>query len=253
MRGRITGRRVGRLRRSVRASSTTVPFTVMDQQGFMGNKVVQVQRGITPFASEFICSFRYFERISLQNSNSVNTASTYSFRLNSLFDPNYTGTGHQPYQYDQLTGIYNNYIVERTHFKITFRNSDAAGSYNGIFVGASVFADTNVADSASGKTLSEIKEKAVTQIRPVTTQLNRENFITMQSKIDMPRMLGMSRVSYYGDLADHGAVYNANPVRTVWLELCIVDPDANSGSDMNADVELTFFAKLWGYKGPAQS
>lgn len=219
----------------------------------MGNKVTQVQRGITPFAAEFLCTFRYFERVSLQNSNAVNTASTYSFRLNSLFDPNYTGTGHQPYQFDQLTGIYNNYIVERTAFKVTFRNTDAAGSYNGIFVGASVFTDTNVADSANGKTLSEIKEKAVTQVRPVAIQLNSENFITMQSVIDMARCLGMSKVSYMGNLEDHGAQYSANPTRTVYLELCIVDPDANSGSDMVADVELTFFAKLWGYKGPSQS
>lgn len=36
----------------------------------------------------------------------------YVFRLNSLHDPDYTGTGHQPLYYDQLTSyIYNQYRV----------------------------------------------------------------------------------------------------------------------------------------------
>lgn len=226
---------------------------ILDRQGFMGNKVVQVQKGVTPFAAEFLTRLRYFERVPLQNVGSTNTASVYSFRLNSLYDPNFTGTGHQPYQYDQLTPMYNNYIVTQADFKVRIRVAGASAAYEGIFVGASVFADTNVSDSASGKTISEIAEKAVTQVRPVSVSLMKQNWTTFQGSIDIARCLGVSKVSYMGDLSAHGAVYNTNPSRTVYLELCIVDPDSNSGSDMDADVEITYHAKMYGYKGPAQS
>lgn len=223
---------------------------VIDTQGFLGNKVVQVQRGITPFASEFVCKFRYAELVTLATTSSVNTASTYSYRLNSLYDPNYTGTGHQPYQFDQLTPIYNNYIVYRTGFKVTFR---ADFTTNGVFAGASVFADTNVTDSASGKTLSELREKAVTQVRPIATQDNRQNYTSLQALVEMHRVFGLSKVAYEGELDQYGAVYNASPSRTAYLELCIVDPGANTSSDCMVDVELEYHCKLYGYKGPAQS
>ncbi len=83
--------------------SRGAPFRVrdvLDDDGFMGNKVTQVQRGVAPFAADFLVRLRYFEQVTVSTTSSVNTASVYSFRLNSLYDPNYSGTGHQPYQFD---------------------------------------------------------------------------------------------------------------------------------------------------------
>lgn len=51
----------------------------------------------------------YSETINLTSSSGV--LSNYVFTGNGLFDPNATGTGHQPYGYDQLSIIYNNYRV----------------------------------------------------------------------------------------------------------------------------------------------
>jgi len=35
----------------------------------------------------------------------------YQWRTNSLFDPNFTGTGHQPYGFDQMKTYYASYLV----------------------------------------------------------------------------------------------------------------------------------------------
>jgi len=43
-----------------------------------------------------------------------NSSGTYAWRMNSLFDPNVTGSGNQPYGYDQLcaaAGLFNQYLV----------------------------------------------------------------------------------------------------------------------------------------------
>ncbi len=40
--------------------------------------------------------------------------------LNSLFDPDRTGTGHQPYGYDQLAALYNRYRVLKSKWEVTF-------------------------------------------------------------------------------------------------------------------------------------
>ncbi len=38
----------------------------------------------------------------------------YQFTCNGLFDPNFSGTGHQPAYFDQLTPIYDHYTVFRS-------------------------------------------------------------------------------------------------------------------------------------------
>ena len=40
-----------------------------------------------------------------------NALSVYRFRCNSVYDPDYTGTGHQPYGYDQITPLYSQFNV----------------------------------------------------------------------------------------------------------------------------------------------
>ena len=40
--------------------------------------------------------------------------------MNSLFDPNRTGTGHQPYGFDQLSTFYNRYYVTGSKMTVTF-------------------------------------------------------------------------------------------------------------------------------------
>ncbi len=204
-----------------------------------------------PFAATFLVRLRYAEVVSISTAGSSPTATAYTFRLNSLYDPNYTATGHQPYQYDQLTGIYNNYLVSRADFKVRFR--DISRSSSGIWVGASVFTDTNVADSASGAVLSTIREKAVTRCAPFATQDNKENWNSFTGFVDIARAFGISSVQYNGDLSEFAGVYNGNPTRTMYLELFIVDPNSGSSQTTDVDIEIIFHAKMWGYKGPAQS
>lgn len=47
-------------------------------------------------------------------------ASNQIFNCNSAFDPDRTGTGHQPYGFDSLAALYNRYRVLKFKYKITF-------------------------------------------------------------------------------------------------------------------------------------
>lgn len=50
-------------------------------------------------------------------------AGVYTFRGNSLFDPDYTSTGHQPYYYDQLAQMYSRYRVYSSRIKVSAMNN----------------------------------------------------------------------------------------------------------------------------------
>lgn len=205
-----------------------------------------------PFPSDFRARLRYCQRFPISTSGTVNTAQVYSLRLSSLYDPDYTGTGHQPYQYDTLTSIYNKYIVEKVDFKIRVRQ-ETSSPVSSLWTGISVITDTNVAASAQGDTLDEIRERSTALAKPIPTLSNSENYVEWKGSVVNHKAFGITPTQYYGDDPTFGAAYNANPTRQLFLELFLVDPAAGSSATVYADVELVFHAKFYGYVAPAQS
>lgn len=68
-------------------------------------KTVNVNKALAPIAQRFITKMKYAEDVS------ISSTGLYQFNLNSIFDPNRTGIGHQPYGHDQLSPLYNRYRV----------------------------------------------------------------------------------------------------------------------------------------------
>lgn len=60
------------------------------------------------FPKKIIMTHKYTEIASLTSSTSLGR---YSWKVNSMFDPNSTGVGHQPLYFDQMAALYNNYCV----------------------------------------------------------------------------------------------------------------------------------------------
>jgi len=78
---------------------------------------------LAPIAQRYITKLKYSQAVQLNLGN----AYLYQMNLNSLFDPDRTGTGHQPYGFDQLAGLYNRYRVIGCYYTI----SAYAIGYNG--------------------------------------------------------------------------------------------------------------------------
>jgi len=70
-------------------------------------RMVNVNRALAPFAQRYITKMKYSQAFNLSIGNNW----TQIMNLNSVFDPDRSGIGHQPYGYDQLTPIYNRYRV----------------------------------------------------------------------------------------------------------------------------------------------
>lgn len=58
---------------------------------------------------ETFVELKYVDQFILNPTSS--STDNYVFRANSLFDPNYTGAGHQPYGYDQWATFYSSWVV----------------------------------------------------------------------------------------------------------------------------------------------
>lgn len=89
--------------------------------------------GLAPkdgFPPSHSIKLKYFEVVTIDHG--VGSANdVYAFNLNSIFRPNYTqygtlsglGGNHQPYYFDQLSGLYSRYIV--THVRYNVKLTDA--------------------------------------------------------------------------------------------------------------------------------
>jgi len=79
-----------------------------------------------PFPIRMVATLRYCETIAI--TNSLTNIGNYNWACNSIYDPNLTGTGHQPYGHDTYASIYNQYTVLKA--KITFRVSGNPNQFN---------------------------------------------------------------------------------------------------------------------------
>lgn len=76
------------------------------------------------FPNSIITKHRYAALQSM--ASSAGSLVRHAWCANSVYDPDFTGTGHQPLYYDQYTAIYDQYVVLGSKITITFANRDTA-------------------------------------------------------------------------------------------------------------------------------
>jgi len=97
-------------------------------QSAPASRTYQTARGATrlwaPFGKSKTVTHHYTENILLNPS--AGTPADYVFSANGMYDPNITGTGHQPYAFDQLAAIYNEYTVSVSKCTVTCWNNQSS-------------------------------------------------------------------------------------------------------------------------------
>lgn len=123
-RGRSRSRSVSRAKRSRyssrSASSLTMPRNQLTNQGrtWPYQNRLSYAKMWDPFPAKAMARLRYSTVVSLVISQG-GTPASHLFRCNSIFDPDYTGVGHQPYGHDTYQTIYNHYNVKRATITMT--------------------------------------------------------------------------------------------------------------------------------------
>lgn len=107
-------------RRKTTSSLVMVPRKQMP--GFKGH----------PFGKQFYTKLRYNEAHTFGASSTVNFASNYKYCLNSLYDPNVSGVGHQPMGFDTLMSIYEKYTVVAAKITVCFIGDTTVPSVCGL-------------------------------------------------------------------------------------------------------------------------
>lgn len=85
------------------------------------------------FPAKFKKRLTYAE-VALSVVGTTGLAGNYFFAANGMFDPNVTGTGHQPMGFDQMMLMYNHYTVLSSKITVVANNNSAANTYADVAV-----------------------------------------------------------------------------------------------------------------------
>lgn len=146
-------------------------------------RMLNVNKALTPFSQRFITKMKYSDTFTLQLSNN----GTYYFNLNSVFDPNRTGIGHQPYGYDQLAALYNRYRVISCSYNITAYSGGSVVRVAAIPCNE-IFTTTPSVSAAC----ENPRSKWIIQIPGGNTKLLKGN-------VYMPSLVGRNKAQYMAD------------------------------------------------------
>lgn len=194
------------------------------------------------FPPSMYVEHRYVEQINISNENITGlTGAEYAFRLNSLFDPNFTGTGHQPLYFDQVSAIYDKYQVYRVKVHI-----EVAGVGSGSvqpFLAVNVRPSANLTSyTLASKWYDEVKEKPEnsTLICKPSTIESTDN--CLEFDLDLAQVEGISRAAFMDDVS-FAANANTNPTLTEYLTVALGSINRAPGCSAYVTVCLTQYAK----------
>lgn len=107
----------------------------------IGNAVNLTRKPGSILPNSVYCKLKYSSDFAL-NIPSAGIPAVYIFRANSLYDPDFTGTGHQPRGFDQLMAFYNHYTVVGAKITLSIDSSHTSPCTYGIALRSTTTAGT---------------------------------------------------------------------------------------------------------------
>jgi len=203
-------------------------------------RVTNVVRSLGPIAPRTLCKMKYCDSFTTAGSGSL--ALTHRFNINSTFDPDLSGTGHQPYGRDTYATLYNRYRVYRCDYKIVCTMFTQTGACH-----VGTFASNNV--SAMGqKTIFMETPGAKTAI------INAQNrTVTLRGRVNLANLMGKTSTQYKTDDLT-AALSTANPSENAILHFLVEDLGATTGHPlMGYSVELLYHVEWFDQLDLSQS
>lgn len=192
-----------------------------------------------PFPPSIVKSLKYAELFQMSTSAAGVIGTQQVMRLNSLYDPNHTGAGHQPYGFDNLSPLYAKYRVDRVKFKITMSTPAAANDMIGY---ASVSPGTSAA--LTGKANWQPFEWPNCSTCHLSSTGDRRGIL--RGSFHLHQLAGVSKLKYEADDVYASAI-GADPDQDILLTFSVGSYSLSVSQVCSALIELeygtTFFER----------
>lgn len=170
---------------------------------------------------------------------SIQLNATQSWNLNSIYDPDRTGVGHQPLGYDQWNTFYNRYRVFKVGYNIQITNVTAVASacIGGLTATNGVL---GLPGDASAFEQPHCRKFQISNASGMSVK-------SLKGFINLPYVAGRPVVAYKTD-DRYASPFGQNPEEAMTLALQFLPVDPTIGMRVHVSVKLVYFVELYDAK-----
>ena len=203
-----------------------------------------VPRGIsrrTGTGNDVYCRFIYSQEVAL-NPGAVGTNANQQFRLSSIFDPDFTGVGHQPVNHDQYALIYERYQVTSVKYILYMQPNNAIVCIGGIFISDAISTSTDPREYIENGQCNWRYLASGEGVGPVK----------ITGQVALATVHGINYQQYMSN-DDYGANFGASPVENAFLTVFAAGVGSADAGTVGGWIELEYRCKLMGSRVNALS
>ncbi len=189
----------------------------------------------TPWPTRTVTRLDYTDQFDIVCTSGV--LSVYTFNSNGLYDPDQTGTGHQPLGFDQYASQYNRYRVLKLDFQVSFGNP--AVSYSSY---RCTVAHVNGSTVPSNPAIFEVpysKQGVVSTYGPALQLRGSFNLTKLNSDPQKYRIDDR-----------YSALVTGNPAEVMYMHLGIMP---NASATIRIHVKLVYHVEFYDIETPGSS
>ena len=186
-----------------------------------------IERSMPLFSAR--CTKRLRYSTNFQLTSTAGAVASYVFAANGLYDPDITGTGHQPMGFDEMMLYYNHYCVTNASIQVVLK------SVSGTKLTACIRQDGAATPLTTIDRIVEVGGAVIEYLEFSTTFGATKR---LQLAVDIARLQGINRKALTADSTLRGTIA-ANPAELTYFHVQTWDAAAQTGS-INVDVIIDF-------------
>lgn len=200
-----------------------------------------------PMPNKFATKLRYAESFSL-NPPAGGLVGAYIFSANGLYDPNYTGTGHQPRGWDQFMTMYDHATVIGSKITVHFTTAGVVGTSGPLTVGIALKDGTTTASSKNDYMEGRNVRSGILRRNATTDDCYT---LSLSKTFSAKKFLGISKPMSSSLLRNSAS---GNPSEQAWFHLFAqVLTGATDSASIDCQVVIDYLCVFTEPKQPAQS
>lgn len=191
------------------------------------------------FPARFKKTLRYCDIGYTLVSGALGLGGNYFFSANGLFDPDFTGAGHQPMGWDQMMLMYEQATCVSSKITVNAINASAAN----VYASFGLYLSPDTTSITSVPRLMENGYLKYKHLSPITTQASLGR-LSLNCDVSAYFGLQKSKRSLVGDVELYTTAA-ANPTEQVYFVVLAFDPTAVNAVTVDFNVNIEYEVIFW--------
>lgn len=191
------------------------------------------------FPDRFITRLKYSEAAAIIYAG-AGVPQLYSWRINSIFDPNLTGTGHQPLGHDEYLLLYNRYRCYGMKYTVTFTNRSTTEHAE-----VAIVCRPNSASMSNQETVRESPNCVYK--RTLGVEGSGQAISTYTGYASVAKIRGVAKHNVQNE-NEYSAIMGNNPPITPTLQVYVFNPISSTGVTVDHRVDLEYYVAMYDRK-----